>query len=83
MFRAVIGSHKIYCYITLQPGRDFSPYFLHMHRLYDAAALPGSRQFARLARWQLMAVSKEETVRDRDSIDRDSIKSTSLEEVDK
>ena len=43
MFRAVIGSQKIYCYITLHPGRDFSPYFLHVHGLYDAAASPGSR----------------------------------------
>ena len=23
MFRAVIGSHKIFCYIILHPGRDF------------------------------------------------------------
>ena len=44
----MIGSHKIFCYITLHPGRDFFlPFFTHVHRLYDAAV------FARLARWQL------------------------------
>ena len=36
MFRAVIGSHNIQVDI-------FSPCFLHVHRLYDAAASPGSR----------------------------------------
>ena len=47
MFRAVIGSHKIYSYITLHQVEIFSPCFSMM--------LPPRkvRIFASLARWQL------------------------------
>ena len=53
MFRAVIGSHKIYCYVTLHPGRFFLPAF-YMCIGFMMLLPRQARVFARLARWQLL-----------------------------
>ena len=56
MFRAVIGSHKIYCYITLHPGRDFFSLLpIYSYTCIGSMMMPPrqARVFARLARWQL------------------------------